>query len=116
MDGMYSLYAKLISTENKSLVQVREDINLLLELLHDSRSELSHYYSGAALEQHNIINKVFEKRGKMLLTEVNRLAQWLDVELQNLLTHDELRHFASRLFSQLKMLVSRWEKGEERNT
>jgi hypothetical protein len=113
MDGMYSLYARLLATENKNLLQVRHDVNLLIELLDDNRAELPHYYSGAAFDQHCIIMRIFESRAQTLLTEVNQLANWLDVELQKVMSHAELQKFAQRLFNQLRSLVKRWEKGEE---
>ena len=113
MDGMYSLYAKLLATENKNLLQVRHDVHLLKELLDDNRAELPHYYDGAAFDQHCIIMRIFESRANALLQEVNQLASWLDVELQKVMSHAELQKFAQRLFNQLRSLVKRWEKGEE---
>jgi hypothetical protein len=114
MDGMYSLYAKLLATENKNLLQVRHDVHLLMELLDDNRAELPHYYDGAAFDQHCIIMRIFESRAQSLLNEVNQLANWLDVELQKVMSQAELQKFAQRLFNQLRSLVKRWEKGEEK--
>lgn len=109
MDGMYSLYSKLLSTENKSIAQVRQDVNLLLELIQDSTAEVPNYYNGISLEQQNVILQIFQSRAKSLLKEADHLTQWLDVELQSLLTHDELKQFAQQLFNQLKKIVGKWD-------